>query len=200
MKALLWKDFCILRRQLKLYVIAVLIMAVVPNLYLSFFAVVYGALIPYNTIALDEQSGWGRLAAMMPYSTRALALSKYVTGWLFCGCCALLALIAGQLEKAVSVSAAQPEGVLLAVCLGAVLIAISLPFLFRFGVAKGRMVTTLLVVLCCGGAGALSALVQDMSATAVLAHAPLWIAPVIAVAANVVSVAVSERVLERKRG
>ena len=200
MKALLWKDFCLLRRQLKLYIIAVFIMAFVPNLYLSFFAVVYGALIPYNTIALDEQSGWDGLAAMMPYSPRALALSKYATGWIFCGCCALLALIAGQLEKSVSISAAQPEGVLLAVCLGAVLIAISLPVLFRFGVAKGRMVTTLLVVLCCGGAGALSAIVQDTSATAFLAHAPLWIAPVVAVAANVGSVAVSQRVLERKMG
>ena len=66
MKALLWKDICLLRRQLRLFIFAVLVFAAIPNGYIQLFAVAYASMLPYNTIALDEQSHWDQLAAMMP--------------------------------------------------------------------------------------------------------------------------------------
>ena len=78
MKALLWKDICLLRRQLRLFIFAMLVFAAIPNSYIQLFAVAYASMLPYNTIALDEQSHWDQLAAMMPYSDRDVVLKANI--------------------------------------------------------------------------------------------------------------------------
>ena len=99
MKALLWKDICLLRRQLRLFIFAMLVFAAIPNSYIQLFAVAYASMLPYNTIALDEQSHWDQLAAMMPYSDRDVVLSKYLVGWGGCLAVGALALAAGAVER-----------------------------------------------------------------------------------------------------
>ena len=99
MKALLWKDICMLRRQLRLFIFAMLVFAAIPNSYIQLFAVAYASMLPYNTIALDEQSHWDQLAAMMPYSDRDVVLSKYLVGWGGCLAVGALALAAGAVER-----------------------------------------------------------------------------------------------------
>ena len=94
MKALLWKDICLLRRQLRLFIFAMLVFAAIPNSYIQLFAVAYASMLPYNTIALDEQSHWDQLAAMMPYSDRDVVLTKYIVGWGGCLAVGALALAA----------------------------------------------------------------------------------------------------------
>ena len=76
MKGLLLKDCYILQRQMKWFMGLILVFALLPNAYLQLFAIVYGALVPYTTIAHDEQSPWGQLAGMMPYPVRPLVLSE----------------------------------------------------------------------------------------------------------------------------
>lgn len=199
MKALLWKEFCLLRRQLKFYLIALLIMAIVPNRFMQLFAGAYTAFIPYNTLALDEQCRWDELAAMMPYSTRTLVLSKYVCGWICCGCYTLVALLATWLERPFFPDSTAPALVLLAACFGALFVALSLPFLFRFGVSKGRLTMILFIVLCCCGVGTLSSLTENGAAVQLLSGVPIWVIPIVAVLANAVSVPLSERMLVRRR-
>ena len=81
MKALLLKDWYVLRKQAWAYLIIVLVWGAIPSEVLNLLAVVYGAMIPYTAMAYDERSKWDQMAAMMPYSIRDIVLSKYLLGW-----------------------------------------------------------------------------------------------------------------------
>lgn len=82
MSALLMKDFYLLWKQLKAFLVIILVFSAIPGGYNTVFAVAYAAMLPYSCIAYDERSKWDQLAAMMPYSTRQLVLSRYALGWI----------------------------------------------------------------------------------------------------------------------
>ena len=191
MKALLWKDICLLRRQLRLFIFAMLVFAAIPNSYIQLFAVAYASMLPYNTIALDEQSHWDHLAAMMPYSDRDVVLSKYLVGWGGCLAVGALALAAGAVERPFFTAAAAPPAVL-------AMVAVSMPVLFRFGVAKGRFMILIMVMLVCGCAGAASGVLSDTDGIR-LSGGALLLAAAIAAAANLISVPIAARMYRKKR-
>ena len=82
MKALILKDTYVIWRQMKYFLVMLLLFCALPNGFNNAFAVVYAAMLPYTALAYDERSKWDQLAAMMPYSTRDIVLGKYVFGWL----------------------------------------------------------------------------------------------------------------------
>lgn len=198
MKALLWKDICLLRRQLRLFIFAMLVFAAIPNSYIQLFAVAYASMLPYNTIALDEQSHWDQLAAMMPYSDRDMVLSKYLVGWGGCLAVGALALAAGVVERPFFPAAAAPQAVLAILCTGLIMVAVSMPVLFRFGVAKGRFMILIMVMLVCGCAGAASGVLSDTDGIQLSGGALLLVAA-IAAAANLISVPIAARMYRKKR-
>ena len=188
MKALLWKDICLLRRQLRLFIFAMLVFAAIPNSYIQLFAVAYASMLPYNTIALDEQSHWDQLAAMMPYSDRDVVLSKYLVGW--GGCLAV--------ERPFFTAAAAPQAVLAILCAGLIMVAVSMPVLFRFGVAKGRFMILIMVMLVCGCAGAASGVLSDTDGIR-LSGGALLLTAAIAATANLISVPIAARMYRKRR-
>ena len=173
MKGLLWKDFYVINRQMRFFAIIILVFAILPNYYIQLFAITYAGLLPYSVIAHDEQSHWDELAGMMPYSTRDLVLSKYVLGWGSALIITLVALGGGVLERDIFPQAARPAGVLPALCVALVCIAVSLPFLFRFGSTRGRQIMMMaLIVVACGSSGALSALLSPAGVRVVCSPGP----------------------------
>lgn len=58
MKALLLKDWYVLRKQAWAYLIIVLVWGAIPSEVLNLLAVVYGAMIPYTAMAYDQRSRW----------------------------------------------------------------------------------------------------------------------------------------------
>ena len=60
MKALLLKDWYVLRKQVWSYLLIVLVWGLIPSLTLNLLAVVYGAMIPYTAMAYDQRSRWDR--------------------------------------------------------------------------------------------------------------------------------------------
>ena len=193
MKALLWKDICLLRRQLRLFIFAMLVFAAIPNSYIQLFAVAYASMLPYNTIALDEQSHWDQLAAMMPYSDRDVVLSKYLVGWGGCLAVGALALAASAVERPFFTAVAAPQAVLAILCTGLIMVAVSMPVLFRFGVAKGRFMILIMVML-----GTASGVLSDTDGIR-LSGGALLLAAVIAAAANLISVPIAARMYRKKR-
>ena len=77
MKALLLKDWYVLRKQVWSYLLIVLVWGLIPSLTLNLLAVVYGAMIPYTAMAYDQRSRWDRFTRMLPYSDRTVVLSRY---------------------------------------------------------------------------------------------------------------------------
>lgn len=200
MKALLKKDIYVLTRQMKFFLVVIAAFCIVPGINLSAFAIAYCGMLPYTAMAYDERSKWPELAAMMPYSSAALVLSKYALGWL-----AILAggalTITAQLLTAVLLPERFtffPAAVPLSLSIGFLVVALTLPPMFRFGVERGRMVLVLAVVaLACGGAGfvqgAAEAGIASISKAFVLVGFPL-----LALVLSAVSVPLSIALFERK--
>lgn len=161
MKALLKKDIFVLVRQMRVFLLMIAVFAVLPGANMSVFAIVYCGMLPYTAMAYDERSKWTELASMMPYTPGDIVLSKYALGWLAIGAATVLSaaahLILGHImPSGYGLTLSQ---VLPSLCIGLIMIAITMPLMFRFGVEKGRMFFILLIVaLSCGGA----ALVQGV--------------------------------------
>ena len=160
MKALLIKDIITIWKQMKLMLALILVFSVVSSDYQNIFAVVYAALIPYIAIAYDEKSKWNRMAAMLPYSAKDIVWSKYILGIVFSTGTLVLAL---TIRFAICTVRAEhfSADMLVLGFIGAILIMdISLPLMFRFGVEKGRAIMAFIVFLICGGTAAVVSIPQ----------------------------------------
>ena len=135
----------------------------------------------------------------MPYTVRDLVLSKYILGWCFTAAAALIVLAAGEVERQfVSGISASPAATGLALCVGTLATALTLPLMFRFSVERGRMFFLLLViVLACGSAGLFSGIAEDPAA-AVLTRRLVLILPAATILCSVLSVFLSIRLYQKR--
>ena len=177
MKALLYKDACVLWKQMKFMLVIIAVFCLLPNSFgLNAFFVVYpGLMLPVSLMAYDERAHWDSFAAMLPYPPRALVLSRYAAGW-------LLTLLAGVLYLVGALI--QDQGAPLGTALGtlgwvlAVVLlcqAILFPFFFRVGTEQGRLYMILLsVLLLLGGIGLTSLLNVAVPAVSTLLMLARW--------------------------
>lgn len=190
MKALLLKDYCVLWKQLRFFLLFILIFSALPGGFNGVFAVTYAALLPYSCIAYDERSKWDQLAAMMPYTARDLVLSRYVLGWIAAaGACTLSLVLQGVFSTLLD-TGFYPVTLVLAFFACLTTLAITLPLIFRFGVERGRLLMFLIIFLVCGSAGALGGIAD---ATSGLPPAAVWLLLPVSLVLTVLSVPLSIR-------
>ena len=199
MKALLYKDAMVLWKQMKIMLLLILVFALFPSGFQNTFAVLYAALLPYTALAYDERSRWDRMAAAMPYSAGDIVTEKYVFGWLTAaGTLFLTLIIRLASQHLLHLGEGASAGTLLmAFCGSLVTMAVTLPFLFRFGVEKGRMVMILLIALVCGGAAGIAG-IDAFTLGSVRGISGLLLAAAAAVAANAVSIPIAVRCYARR--
>lgn len=201
MKALILKDIYVIWRQMKYFLVMILLFSALPSGFNNAFAVIYTSMLPYTALAYDERSKWDQMAAMMPYSTRDVVLGKYVFGWL---CIGGAAVLSGLLQAALSlvIDRAFLPGVMALSVLGALcILALSLPLMFRLGVERGRLGMFLIIFLICGGAGAIASIVENMNNGTVFASLGPVLAVMLlaAVVLNAVSVPLSMRFYTKRQ-
>lgn len=193
MKALLLKDFYVLRKQMWVYAIIVLAWGVVPQAWLNLLAVVYGSMIPYSAMAYDQRSRWDKFTRMLPYREKDIVLSRYVLGWL---CTAVGGAAVLVFQNVLSLFSPRfgcsPWTVLAASCVGLLLLDINVPLMLRYGTEKARWVSKLVIILACASTGALGALVNDAkAATATVLSLTLAGMLVLTIIATAVSIPLS---------
>ena len=198
MSALILKDYYVIFRQMRIFLLLVLVFSCIPGAFYSTFAVVYASMLPYTALAYDERSHWDQMAAMMPYSDRDLVLGKYVFGWLSTAAAAAASFVLQTVLVAVWPGAEGPSVpvILLSVCVAVCILDITLPMMFRFGVEKARLAMFLIIFLVCAGAGAIS--VIDQSGGPDFGF-QMWAPPAVAVVMTAVSVPLSVRFYGRRR-
>lgn len=143
MKGLFLKDILNLKQQYKIYAIMVAIWLMISfangNSY--FFAgviMLFTLIIPISSISYDEMAKWDRYALTMPVSKSNIVVSKYLLSF---SCTA----IGGILSLIVTFITSKDTGeslitTLAIMSLGIILISIMLPFMFKLGVEKARMI------------------------------------------------------------
>ena len=160
MKALLRKDITVLWRRMKIFFLLILVFSAVPSAFQNTFAVVYAAMLPYSIFSVDEVSKWDTLSMMLPYSTKEIVGSKYLLGGAFIAFSALL-VWAGRLVSFFLGIPVTEDLTAMAVCVSLLIMDITLPAVFRFGVEKARLTMLFLIAAVCGSAGAASTLVEQ---------------------------------------
>ena len=203
MKALLLKDMFTLGKQLRGFLILIVVFSCIPGYSVSSFAIVYAAMLPTTALAYDERSKWDSLAATMPYSTNSIVISKYLLGYLAVFGAALLSILAQTVANVVQHLPFEPEGLaalLATVCIATLLQAINLPFMFRLSVEKGRFVFLLLMTFFVVGGMAfgkqLIPLLQNQKSDLILFAVILVLVTVLI---NLISIFISKRVYRSKR-
>ena len=190
MKALLLKDFYVLWKQMKVFLVIILVFSALPGNSNTVFAVTYAALLPYSCVAYDERSKWDQLAAMMPYSTRDLVLSRYALGWIAGAGACLLSLILQGGFAAILHREVHTDLLIASFFTCVITLVITLPLIFRFGVERGRLIMFLIIFLVCGSAGALSGFAESLPGTL---PASVWIIVPVAAVLTALSIPLSLR-------
>ena len=146
MKALLYKDACVIWGQLKILVLLVALFCLMPQLRLNGFFLIYaGIMFPTTLMSFDERSKWDTLAGMLPYADRERVLSRYVSGWAALAFGAVMCLL-GYTIQGRGLGLAEVTGLIWLVALALGIQAVSFPILFRVGVEKGRICIWLIYV------------------------------------------------------
>jgi len=205
MKALVQKDFYVIWKQMRMFVLVLALLSMVNSAFNTVFLVVWCSMLPYTAMAYDERSHWNQLAAMMPYSKRDIVLSKYVLGWLCAGAAGAVVLAVQAVIRVLHLPMAtgSPLAVLISFCASASVLAVTLPVMIRFSVERGRMVMFLVIFLVCGAAGALGTISISVDQTAGgiqgLFGFFMLILPVAAVVLTAVSIPLSMRLYAARR-
>ena len=144
MKGLLIKDWKTLLKQMKVMLVIVVVFACIPGTYMAAFALFYAAMLPITALAYDERAKWDELAATMPYTAKAIVGSKYVLGLTLVLPVLALSMLSRLIVHSAPIVSEETMSLLITACLSLILMAIDLPFMFHFGVEKGRMIYILL--------------------------------------------------------
>lgn len=202
MKGLLLKDWKTLLKQTKVMLTIMALFACVPSTYMSAFALFYAAMMPITALAYDERAKWDELAAMMPYTAKAIVGSKYALGLTLMAPVLALSVLFRLIVHSTPIVSEDTMALLITACLSLILMAIDLPFMFRFGVEKGRLIYILLTcVFIVAGATYADKLTNTINGigTAMVTIVPLLLLAVTAIALFV-SCCISVHVYRAKRG
>ena len=204
MKALLLKDFYTLVRQMRIFVIIIIIFSVMPQTSIAAFAVVYSAMLPMTAIAYDESCKWDRLAVMMPYSVKNLVLEKYVLGYIMVIASSLLSILSEiviTMIKGERISMTSVVAIAAFVCVALIMQALNLPFIYRFGAEKGRFVYLAFFVLILSAASFFengAVLVDKFSMVPLNSTVAIIILLLLTIVTNIASIFLSEKFYLKK--
>lgn len=137
------------------------------NLFFTFYPAMLGGMIPTNILAYDERSRWIQYSDTLPYSRAQIVSGKYIIGLIAQG---TIIVSIGIAHAAVMISngtfSTEAFGVFMMLILTMSLISssINLPFMFKYGVEKGRLAYYVMVGVVCGGSVAASQLMTESTA------------------------------------
>lgn len=151
MKALLYKDFCVLKKVLRLYLLFFVLYGLMAVFnedsgFLAGVLLVMAGMLPLTALASDEQGNFGRFGQVLPVSLRAMVGEKYLLGLISMaagGGVSLFLLMViellhgGGFTGEMLAARLLTVGVLVLAC--GVLLAVMLPLGFWLGVEKARL-------------------------------------------------------------
>ena len=158
MKGLLLKDWYMMKKYCRAYLlIAVVFLAVSlfsnDNLFFVFYPCLLCGMIPVNLLAYDERSRWMQYSAALPYTKTQIVSGKYIIGLLS----QLTILVLTGIAQAANMIASGkfvPGDfavlMLLMLIVSTFTSSISLPFVFKLGVEKGRTAYYVMIGFVCG--------------------------------------------------
>lgn len=169
MKGLLLKDFYMMTKYCRSYIwIAILFLAISfvnsENMFFTFYPCLLVGMIPVNLLAYDEKSRWLSYSGALPYTKAQIVSGKYIIG-LFVQIIMLLltavALAVRMVRDQVFHWNSYLFLIIMLLLMSMMASSISLPFMFKWGVEKGRMAYYITIGVVCGGSVVATSLFQS---------------------------------------
>ena len=170
MTGLILKDFLILRKTLRIYLLFIAVYVVLagtgvwsPTFVSGFVAVMISAL-PMNVFAYDKQAKWDTYGLALPVGRTKTVAARYLCVLILCLSTVVLECVLGVVLFAAGMLEDFGEYLLTGAVLGlfAVLInAVMLPFLYKFGPDRARIVLIGVMGLFGAGIAALFIVTRD---------------------------------------
>lgn len=160
MKGLILKDLYMTRKYFRNYLFILILFLGLSfsdgdNLFMIFYPGLIATMIPVNLLAYDERSHWDIYCGTLPVSRDMVVSAKYLLELLLLGAVYGLTLGVQALRMTLNQEFDwQNFLVLMSLLWMAYLIAgsISLPFMFKLGVEKGRTAYYVMIGIICGSA------------------------------------------------
>ena len=189
MKGLLLKDWYMIKKYCRIYILlaAVFIAASLlngQNMFFLFYPCLLCGMIPTNLLAYDESSRWIQYSGTLPFTKTQIVSGKYLIG-LFSQLTMLIVSGIVQAIKMKLTGSFIPGDfaflMLLTLTVSLFASSISLPFIFKLGVEKGRIAYYVMIGFVCGASVLASNLFQNDAATEIKPNLILGIAAVIGI-------------------
>lgn len=189
MKGLLLKDWYMMKKYCRSYLfIAVVFIAVSlvsnDNMFFVFYPCLLCGMIPVNLLGYDERSRWVQYSGTMPYTKTQIVSGKYLIGLL----AQLTMLIVTGVVQAVKMMVAGDfilgdfaVLILLMFIVSTLTSSISLPFIFKLGVEKGRTAYYVMIGFVCGASYLASGLFRGQLAAEIKPNLVLAILAVVGI-------------------
>lgn len=170
MKGLLLKDFYMARKYCwtMLVIMAVFIVASMlqhDSFFFVFYPCLLSGIIPVTLLGYDERSRWSEYCGALPYTKAQIVSVKYLMGLFM----EVVVFVLSAIAQAIRMNRHGAFDVSLYLTLLALLLilfcfstSICLPFMFKFGVEKGRIAYYVMIGVICGGSVIGSKLFTDM--------------------------------------
>lgn len=159
MKGLLLKDWYMAKKYCRAHVLMTVVFIAVSmfgndNLFFVFYPCLMCGIIPVTLLGYDERSRWLQYSATLPYTKAQIVSSKYLIGLLAQLAVLIFTAIAQAVKTKLSGAGLAELAVVLLMMLAISTFAssISLPFIFKLGVEKGRIAYYVMIGFVCGAA------------------------------------------------
>ena len=174
MKGLLLKDWYMMKKYCRSYLFITVVFVAVSlvnndNLFFVFYPCLLCGMMPVTLLGYDERSRWTQYSATLPYTKAQIVSAKYLIGLFAQGAILIVTAIAQSIKMTAAGTFVFSELavlMLLVLIIATVTSSISLPFMFKLGVEKGRTAYYVMIGFVCGASVFASSLLklQIMSA------------------------------------
>lgn len=159
MKGLILKDLYMMKKYCKSYLFIVMVFIAVSffsseNLFFIFYPCMICGMIPVNLLGYDERSKWLQYSQTMPYTKGQFVSGKYLIGLVI----QIIVLLITGISQAIrmNIDGTFEFGeyfalMMLLLIMSLIASSITLPFMFKLGVEKGRMAYYVMVGIVCAG-------------------------------------------------
>lgn len=157
MKGLILKDLYMIKSYCKSYLLIAAVFLAVSlasseNLFFVFYPCLLCGMIPVTLLGYDERSRWIQYSGTMPYTKTQIVSAKYLIG-LFSQLIVLILTGVAQSVKMIVTGDFVTDDftvlMLLMLILSTFSSSISLPFIFKYGVEKGRIAYYVMIGFVC---------------------------------------------------
>ena len=159
MKGLLLKDWYMMKKYCRYYLfvsIGFIILSMISsgNMFFVFYPCLLCGMIPVNLLGYDERSRWTEYVGTLPYTKTQIVSAKYLIGLFTQIAMLTLICIAQGVKMGIEGAFVLKEFLVLMMLLlvmASVASSLTLPFVFKYGVEKGRGAYYVMIGVVCAG-------------------------------------------------